>query len=52
MSQTEIKVEIYRPSEAGYWFRESWEKENFLELKSVGLTLKMADIYNEVFIGE
>ena len=50
VSQTEMKVEVYRPSEAGYWSREILGKEDFLELKSVGLTLTMTDIYDEVLI--
>lgn len=48
VDQTEMKVEIYRPSKAGYWSREILEKEDNLELNSVGLTLTMADIYDEV----
>ncbi|NEP81594.1 MAG: Uma2 family endonuclease [Okeania sp. SIO3C4] len=48
VSQTEMKVEIYRSSETGYWSRESLGKEDFLELNSVGLTLTIADIYDEV----
>ncbi len=51
VSQTEMKVEVYHPSEAGYWSRESLGKEDCLELKSVGLSLTMADIYDEVLSG-
>ncbi|NET45583.1 Uma2 family endonuclease [Okeania sp. SIO2B3] len=52
VSQTEMKVEIYRPSEVGCWFRESLGKEDCLKLKSVGLTFTMANIYEEVLTGE
>ncbi|NER06150.1 MAG: Uma2 family endonuclease [Okeania sp. SIO3C4] len=48
VDQTEMKVEVYRPSETGYWSKETLGKEDCLELKSVGLTLTMADIYDEV----
>ncbi|WP_293121324.1 hypothetical protein [Okeania sp. SIO1I7] len=52
ISQTEIKVEIYRPLEAGCWFRESLGKEDCLKLNSVGLTFTIANIYDEVLTGE
>ncbi len=48
VDKTEMKVEVYRPSKLGYWSRESLGKEDFLGLNSVGLTLTMADIYDEV----
>ncbi|GGA34753.1 Uma2 family endonuclease [Okeania sp. KiyG1] len=50
VDQTEMKVEVYRPSKTGYWSKESLGKEDCLELKSVGLTLTMADIYDEILI--
>jgi len=49
--QTEIKVEIYRLSEVGYWSREILGKEDFLELNSVGLIITIADIYDEILTG-
>jgi Uma2 family endonuclease len=48
VSQAEMEVEVYRPNESGNWPKEILEKDNRLELKSVGLTLTMADIYDEV----
>ena len=50
IDQTEMKVEIYRPSKGGYWSKQTLGKEDLLELKSVGLTLTMTDIYDEVLI--
>ncbi|NEP08509.1 MAG: Uma2 family endonuclease [Okeania sp. SIO2G4] len=50
VDQIEMKVEVYRPSEVGYWSRESLGKEDCLELKSAGLTLTMTDIYDEILI--
>ena len=52
VSQTEMKVEVYRLLEIGKWSVESLGKEDSLELKSVGLTLTMTDIYDEVLTGE
>ena len=52
VSQTEMKVEIYRLLETGKWSLESLGKDDCLELKSVGLTLTMADIYDEVLTVE
>ncbi|WP_363267274.1 Uma2 family endonuclease [Okeania sp. SIO2B3] len=51
VDKTEMKVEVYRPSGTGYWSRENLGKEDCLELKSVGLTLTMTDIYDEVLSG-
>ncbi len=48
VSQEEMKLEVYRPDKTGNWSREILSKEDSLELKSVGLTLTMADIYDEV----
>jgi Uma2 family endonuclease len=48
VSQTEKKVEVYRRLETGKWSVESFGKDDSLELKSVGLTLTMTDIYDEV----
>ena len=48
VSQEEMKVEVYRPNDAGNWSGQILGKDDILELKSVGLTLTMADIYDEV----
>jgi len=52
VSQTEMKVEIYRRLETGKWSVESLGKDDSLQLKSVGLTLTMDEIYDEVFTFE
>ncbi|NEP91330.1 MAG: Uma2 family endonuclease [Okeania sp. SIO2C2] len=51
VEQTEIKVAIYRRLEVGCWSGEILGKEDYLKLNSVGLTLTMTDIYDEVLIG-
>jgi Uma2 family endonuclease len=51
VSQEEMKVEVYRPNDAGNWSGSVLGKDDILELKSVGLTLTMADIYDEVLPG-
>ena len=48
VSQSEIKVEVYRPDRSGNWSRQTLGNGERLELQSVGLTLTMADIYDEV----
>ncbi len=49
VSQDEIKVEIYRRDKNNNWTVETLGKDNDLSLNSVGLTLTMADIYEDVF---
>lgn len=49
VSQDEIKVEIYRKDNNGNWTIETLGKDDDLQLNSVGLTLTMADIYEDVF---
>jgi Uma2 family endonuclease len=48
VSQTEMKVEVYRRNAAGNWSLEILEAEDSLALNSVGLTLTMTDLYDEV----
>lgn len=49
ISQDEIKIEIYRKDSKGNWGIETLEKDDDLSLDSVGLTLLMSDIYEDVF---
>ncbi|MEM8719126.1 MAG: Uma2 family endonuclease [Cyanobacteria bacterium P01_G01_bin.39] len=49
VSQDEIKVEIYRKDNQGNWTAEIYRKDDNLALDSVGLTLTMADIYEDIF---
>jgi Uma2 family endonuclease len=49
VSQDEIKVEIYRRDSNNNWTVETLAKNDILQLNSVGLTLTMADIYEDVF---
>jgi Uma2 family endonuclease len=44
----EIKVEVYRKHTQVNWSSQTLAKSNNLELNSVGLTLTMADIYEDV----
>lgn len=48
VSQSGIKVEVYRPDRAGNWSLQTLGKGDRLELQSVNLTLTMADIYDDV----
>jgi Uma2 family endonuclease len=48
VSQDEIKVEVYRKDNQGNWTVETLGKNDDLTLDSVGLTLTMADIYEDV----
>ncbi len=48
VSQDEIKVEVYRKDIQGNWSTQTLGKGDNLELNSVGLTLTMADIYEDV----
>ncbi|WP_019505272.1 Uma2 family endonuclease [Pleurocapsa sp. PCC 7319] len=49
VSQDKIKVEIYRQDNNGNWTVEILSKDDKLSLDSVGLTLTMADIYEDIF---
>lgn len=49
VSQDEIKVEVYRQDALGNWSIQTLGKSDRLELNSVGLTLTMADIYEDIF---
>lgn len=48
VSQDDIKVEVYRKDSQGHWLLEILGKENELSLDSVGLSLTMADVYEDV----
>jgi len=48
ISQDEIKVEVYRQDELDNWSLEILGKGDDLKLTSVGLTLTMPDIYEDV----
>ena len=48
VSQDEIKVEVYRKDTQLNWSTQTLGKSNNLELNSVGLTLTMAEIYEDV----
>jgi Uma2 family endonuclease len=49
VSQDEMKVEIYRKDNKGNWTVETLGQDDNLQLDSVGLTLTMTDIYEDVF---
>jgi Uma2 family endonuclease len=49
VSQDKIQVEVYRKDNNGNWTIESLGKGDRLQLNSVGLTLTMADLYEDVF---
>ncbi|MEL6441687.1 MAG: Uma2 family endonuclease, partial [Cyanobacteria bacterium J06621_8] len=49
VSQYEIKAEVYRRDDQENWTIETLDKDQELQLNSVGLTLTMKDIYEDVF---
>ncbi|MGL5876053.1 MAG: Uma2 family endonuclease [Xenococcaceae cyanobacterium] len=49
VSQDEISIEVYRKNNEGNWTVETLDRNDNLQLSSVGLTLTMADIYEDVF---
>jgi Uma2 family endonuclease len=49
--QSQIKVEVYRQDDQGNWLTEVLGKDDKLRLDSVDLTLTMADIYEDVVMG-
>lgn len=49
VSQDTIRVEIYRRDDNGNWTVETLDQDDNLQLNSVGLSLTMADIYEDVF---
>ncbi len=48
ISQDEIKVEVYRKDSQGNWSLTILGKDNKLHLNSIGLTLTMTEIYEDV----
>ncbi|PMB37436.1 hypothetical protein CEN43_00005, partial [Fischerella thermalis BR2B] len=48
VSESEIKVEVYRKNNQNNWFVEELGKEDNLQLSSVGLEIAIADIYEDV----
>jgi Uma2 family endonuclease len=48
VSQDQIQVEIYRKDAQGNWSVQTLDKGDDLQLKSVGLTLTMTEIYEDV----
>jgi len=48
VSQEKMQVEVYRPDANGHWSGEISRAGDRLNLNSVGLSLTMADIYDEV----
>jgi Uma2 family endonuclease len=48
VAQDEMRVEIYRRDDSGNWTVEILGENELLRLDSVGLTLTMADIYEDV----
>jgi Uma2 family endonuclease len=51
VSQTEAMVEVYRRGAAGAWVSEVLKGDGAVRLTSVGLTLTLAEIYEDVILG-
>jgi Uma2 family endonuclease len=49
ISQDQIKVEVYRQDAEENWTKEILDKDGELYLSSIDITLKMSDIYEDVF---
>jgi Uma2 family endonuclease len=49
ISQDQIKVEVYRQDIQGNWTKETLEQDGELYLNSIDITLKMTDIYEDIF---
>jgi len=49
VSQDKITLEVYRKNNQGIWIVETLDKDDNLQLDSVGLNLTMQDIYEDVF---
>lgn len=49
ISQNQIKVEMYRKDDDGNWSMKTLGENDTVSFSSVGLTLTMADIYEDVF---
>ncbi|MGB6294731.1 MAG: Uma2 family endonuclease [Rivularia sp. (in: cyanobacteria)] len=48
VSQNEVKVEVYQKDSQGNWSLTILGKDNELHLNSIGLTLTMAEVYEDV----
>ncbi len=48
VSQDKISIEVYRQDNQGNWTVETLSKDDNLQLNSVGFTLTMAEIYEDV----
>ncbi|MGL5195157.1 MAG: Uma2 family endonuclease [Chroococcales cyanobacterium] len=51
VAQDQMQVEVYRRKTSGNWEVEQLGPSDSLELNSVGLTLTLAEIYDEVYAG-
>ena len=49
VSQDEIELKVYRRDNDNDWTVETFGKDDDLQLNSVGLTLTMADVYEDAF---
>ena len=48
VSQTEMKVEIYRKDQSGNWNLQTLNAGDMMELESVGVAMAIAEIYEDV----
>jgi Uma2 family endonuclease len=51
VAQDKIAIEVYRKDTLGQWQRETLQKKDHLYLKSLGLTLTLGEIYEDIFLG-
>jgi Uma2 family endonuclease len=48
IAQDEMKVEVYRRDAGGHWWLETLVREDELRLESVGLSIAMSEVYEDV----
>lgn len=51
VAQDKMAIELYRKDTLGHWQRETLSKKDNLHLESLGLTLTLSEIYEDIFLG-
>ena len=51
VAQDKIAIEVYRKDPLGHWRPETLSKKDNLHLESLGLTLTLSEIYEDIFLG-
>jgi Uma2 family endonuclease len=51
VAQDKIAIEVYRKDPLGHWRPKTLSKKDNLHLESLGLTLTLSEIYEDIFLG-